>query len=85
MLLFALIVGAILVSITINTFIKSVVMESLYANAVKDAIEDGPDDDGIYRGSLDRDSMFLTTLGVVIINNLIPFTLGAAIGLYAIL
>lgn len=85
MLLFALIVGAIVLSITVNSFIKSIVLESLYEGAVKDALENGADENGHYHGHVDKDSLFYTTIAVVLINNLIPFALGAAIGLYAIL
>lgn len=84
MLLFALIVGAIILSIVLNSFIKGFMLDALYADAIEDALENGKDENGMYQTSIDRSTMFYTTLGVIIVNNLIPFTLGAAIGLYAI-
>ena len=70
MLLAFMIIGCLILSVTLNTFIKGVV----YNNIVEhEETEDMPD------------GLVLTALGVVIISNLIPFTLGAVIGLYAIL
>jgi hypothetical protein len=71
MLLTFLIVGCLILSVSINTFIKGVVYSNV---ADHEETEDGP-----------STGLFLTAFGVVVISNMIPFTLGAIIGLYAIL
>jgi hypothetical protein len=75
MLLFALCVGAILFSAFINTTIKGWVYEYIVVPELNTQ-----ENEEEY-----SDSLFYTTVGMVLLNNLIPFTLGAAIGLYAIL
>ena len=75
MLLFALIVSAVLFSVFINTQIKSWV----YQYIVEPELEEIEADDE------PSSSLVYTTIGMVLLNNLIPFTLGAAIGLYAVL
>jgi hypothetical protein len=69
-------VAAVLFSVFINTTIKGWV----YENIVSPEIERAGENEDEY-----SDSLFYTTVGMVILNNLIPFTLGAMIGLYAIL
>jgi hypothetical protein len=75
MLLAILIVVAILFSVFINTTIKSWV----YNNIVSPELEELNEDEE------PSDSLFYTTVVLVLVNNMIPFVLGAAIGLYAIL
>ena len=71
MFLALLIISSIILSASLNTFIKGMV----YANVVEH--EDTEDET--------RSGLFMTALGVVLISNMIPFTLGVAVGLYAIL
>jgi hypothetical protein len=72
MFLTFLIIGCLLLSVMLNTFIKGVVYSSI------------PDHDEVDEEEV-PDGLILTALGVLIISNLIPFTFGAIIGLYAIL
>ena len=65
--------AAMLFSMLINTTIKKWV----YENIIEPELEQMEDGD-------ESHSLFFTTLGVVLLNNLIPLTLGVAIGLYAI-
>ena len=69
-----LIVAALVVSTVLNTTIKGWV----YANIIEPELDEMQEDE-------ESRYLFFTALGLVLINNLIPFTLGAAIGLYAIL
>ena len=75
MVLFALIVAAVLFSVFINTQIKSWVYQYIVEPELAE-IEDSDEPSS---------SLVYTTIGMVLLNNLIPFTLGAAIGLYAVL
>lgn len=75
MLTFFLCVGAILFSAFINTTIKGWVYEYIVSPELEHAETEEEYSDSIY----------YTTVGMVLLNNLIPFTLGAAIGLYSIL
>jgi hypothetical protein len=62
---------SLILSVTVNTFIKGIIYSSV----------DERDD-------IDEEStsgIILTAVGVILISNMIPFTLGAIIGLYAIL
>ena len=71
MFLILLIIAAIILSAFTSTFIKGMV----YANIDERAEEDDETHTGL----------FITALGVILISNMIPFTLGVAVGLYAIL
>jgi hypothetical protein len=71
MLLAFLITGSLILSMFINTFIRGFV----YSNIVDQ--EDTDEETSI--------GLLLTAIGVVLVSNMIPFTLGAIIGLYAIL
>ena len=72
MFLAFLIFSALVVSALITGFVKD--------KAYKDIpMEDIENDEDI------KADLFFTALGVIIISNLIPFMLGAAIGIYAIL
>jgi len=71
MFLALLIIMSLILSVTVNTFIKGIIYSSV----------DERDD-------IDEEStsgIILTAVGVILISNMIPFTLGAIIGLYAIL
>jgi len=71
MFLTLLIIGSLILSMFINTFIKGFV----YSNVVDQ--EDTDEETSI--------GLLLTAIGVILVSNMIPFTLGAIIGLYAIL
>ena len=71
MFLAAIIIGALLLSAFVNTAIKGYVYDSVLRDA---EINDEP-----------STGMLLTAFGVILVNNLIPFTLGCVIGLYAII
>jgi len=71
MLLAFLITGSLILSMFINTFIRGFV----YSNVVDQ--EDTDEETSI--------GLLLTAIGVILVSNMIPFTLGAIIGLYAIL
>jgi hypothetical protein len=71
MLLAFLITGSLILSMFINTFIRGFV----YSNVVDQ--EDTDEETSI--------GLLLTAIGIVLVSNMIPFTLGAIIGLYAIL
>ena len=73
MLLTILVAGAVLFSVFINTTIKKWV----YENVIEPELEQMEEGD-------ESSSLFYTTLGVVLLNNLIPLTIGVAIGLHAI-
>jgi hypothetical protein len=73
MFLTLLIIVSLILSVSINTFIKGMV----YANVSEHEETDEREET--------QSGLFLTALGVVLISNMIPFTLGAIIGLYAIL
>ena len=75
MLLTALIISAILLSVAVNTVIKNWVVKYI----LLDELEDVKDDEDV------SSSVVFTTIGLVLVNNMIPFTLGAIIGLYAIM
>ena len=75
MLSFVLVIAAVLFSVFINTQIKS----WIYANIVEPELAE------LEEGDEPSDSLFYTTVLMVVINNLIPLTLGVAIGIYAIL
>lgn len=75
MFLTALITSAILLSVAVNTVIKNWVVKYI----LLDELEDIKDDEEV------STSVVYTTIGLVLVNNLIPFTLGAIIGLYAIM
>lgn len=64
---------AVLASMLINTTIKKWVYETIIEPELAQ-MEDGDE----------SSSLFFTTLGVVLLNNLIPLTIGVAIGLHAI-
>lgn len=71
MFLAVIIIGALILSATLNTAIKGYVYDSVLRDA-----------------EVDKDpttGMLLTALGVILVNNLIPLTLGCMIGLYAIM
>ena len=72
MFLILLILSSLILSVFVNTFIKGMV----YANVVEN---ENAEEEESHTG------LFMTALGVVIISNMIPFTLGVAVGLYAIL
>ena len=71
MILAFLIIAALVASAFITGFIKDIA----YRNITKEDIEDDV---------LTMD-LVVTAMGVIVINNLVPFTLGALIGIYAIL
>ena len=71
MLLAFIIIGALIISAVLNTAIKGFVYDSVVHDL---EIDEEP-----------TRSMLYTALGVVIVNNLIPLTLGCMIGLYAII
>ena len=71
MFLPALIIGALLLSATLNTAIKGYVYDSVLSGA---EVDEEP-----------STGLLLTAFGVIIVNNLIPLTLGCMIGLYAII
>ena len=71
MFLAAIIIGALLLSATLNTAIKGYVYDSVLREA---ETHDEP-----------TTGMLLTAFGVILVNNLIPLTLGCIIGLYAII
>jgi hypothetical protein len=73
MFLAVIIIGALILSATLNTAIKGYVYDSVIRNLGED-IPDEP-----------TTGMLLTALGVIIVNNMIPLTLGCMIGLYAIM
>lgn len=75
MLLTALIISAILLSVAVNTVIKNWVVKYI----LLDELEYVKDDEQV------SSSVVFTTIGLVLVNNMIPFTLGAIIGLYAIM
>jgi hypothetical protein len=64
---------ALIGSMLINTTIKKWVYETIIEPEL-DQMEEGDE----------SSSLFFTTLGVVLLNNLIPLTIGVAIGLHAI-
>jgi hypothetical protein len=70
MFLAVIIIGALILSATLNTAIKGYVYDSV----LRDSEVDEP-----------TTGMLLTAFGVILVNNLIPLTLGCAIGLYAIM
>ena len=67
------VIAAMLLSMFINTTIKKWV----YENIIEPELEQMEEGD-------ESSSLFYTTLGVVLLNNLIPLTIGVAIGLHAI-
>lgn len=71
MFLAFLIVWALFSSAMITGFIKNM--------AYKAYADEEVDDENL------RSDIFFTALGVIMVSNLIPFTLGALIGIYAIL
>jgi hypothetical protein len=68
-----IVAAALLGSMLINTTIKKWVYENIIEPELE-AMEEGDE----------SSSLFFTTLGVVLLNNLIPLTIGVAIGLHAI-
>ena len=70
-----------LVFLTITALVASAMITGFIKNGMyKDIpMEDIENDEDI------RADLFFTALGVIIISNLIPFMLGAAIGIYATL
>ena len=75
MLAFILVIAAVLFSVFINTQIKS----WIYSNIVEPELEE------LGGNEEPSDSLVYTTIAMVLINNLIPLTLGVAIGIHAIL
>ena len=75
MLAFILVVSGVLVSMFINTQIKA----WIYSNIVEPELEQ------LGENEEPSNSLVYTTIAMVLINNLIPLTLGVAIGLHAIL
>ena len=73
MINFLIVPAALLFSMLVNTTIKKWVYEYIIEPEL-DQMEEGDE----------SSSLFFTTLGVVMLNNLIPLTIGVAIGLYAI-
>jgi hypothetical protein len=71
MFLAVIIIGALILSAFLNTAIKGYVYDSILREA---EVNDEP-----------TTAMLLTALGVIIVNNMIPLTLGCMIGLYAIM
>lgn len=75
MLTFVSVIAALIFSVFINAAIKNWVYETIVKPELDDMDEDVEE----------NSTIVYTTLGMVILNNLIPLTLGAAIGLYTIL
>ena len=73
MINFLIVPVALLFSMIINTTIKKWIYEYIVEPEL-DQMEDGEE----------SSSLFYTTLAMVLINNLIPLTIGVAIGLYTI-
>ena len=73
MINFLIVPAALVFSMLINTTIKKWVYEYIIEPEL-DQMEEGDE----------SSSLFFTTLGIIMLNNLIPLTLGVAIGLYAI-
>jgi len=71
MFLAVIIIGALILSATLNTAIKGYVYDSVLRES---EMNDEP-----------TTGMLITAFGVIVVNNLIPLTLGCMIGLYAIL
>jgi hypothetical protein len=74
MINFLIVPAALIFSMLVNTTIKKWVYEYIIEPEL-DQMEEGDE----------SSSLFFTTLGVVMLNNLIPLTIGVAIGLYAVL
>ena len=70
-----LIVSGIIVSSVLNATIKGWVYEHIIEPEMEE-LKEGEEESG---------SLFFTAVGLVLLNNLIPFTLGALVGLYAIM
>jgi len=75
MFLTIIIVFSIMFSVFINTTIKNWVYQNIIS----------PEIDELKDGEEPSSSLMYTTMAMLVVNNMIPFTLGAAIGLYAIL
>ena len=73
MINFLIVPVALIFSMLVNTTIKKWVYEYIIEPEL-DQMEEGDE----------SSSLFFTTLGVIMLNNLIPLTIGVAIGLYAI-
>ena len=73
MINFLIVPVALIFSMMVNTTIKKWV----YENIIEPELEQMEEGD-------ESSSLFFTTLGVVLLNNLIPLTIGVAIGLHAI-
>jgi hypothetical protein len=58
-----------------SAFITGIIKDRAYRDIPMEDIED----------DVVKTDLFFTALGVIIISNLVPFMLGAAIGIYAIL
>ena len=71
MLLAILIITALVAS----AFITGLIKDRAYRDIVMDEVESG----------VVKTDVLFTALGVIIISNLVPFILGAVIGIYAIL
>jgi hypothetical protein len=65
----------IITALVVSAFITGIIKDRAYRDIVMDEIESG----------VVKTDVLFTSLGVIIISNLVPFTLGALIGLYAIL
>jgi|688.fasta_scaffold1081201_2 hypothetical protein len=74
MINFLIVPAALIFSMLVNTTIKKWVYEYIIEPEL-DQMEEGDE----------SSSLFFTTLGVVMLNNLIPLTIGVAIGLYTVL
>ena len=74
MINFLIVPVALIFSMLVNTTIKKWVYEYIIEPEL-DQMEEGDE----------SSSLFFTTLGVIMLNNLIPLTIGVAIGLYAII
>ena len=74
MINFLIVPVALIFSMLVNTTIKKWVYEYIIEPEL-DQMEEGDE----------SSSLLFTTLGVIMLNNLIPLTIGVAIGLYAII
>lgn len=65
----------IITALVASAFITGIIKDRAYRDISMDEIDSG----------VIKTDLFFTALGVIIISNLVPFMLGAAIGIYAIL
>ena len=67
----------VIVAMLLSMFINTTIKKWVYENIIEPELEQMEEGD-------ESSSLFYTTLGVVLLNNLIPLTIGVAIGLHAI-